>query len=45
MNQKYALLAITLGLLLAGWMDGQDAKLMEAKPITVACVSCAGGVR
>jgi Flp pilus assembly protein protease CpaA len=45
MNQKYALLAITLGLLLAGWMDGQDAKLMEAKPLIVSCVSCAGGVR
>jgi Flp pilus assembly protein protease CpaA len=45
MNQRIALLAITLGLLLAGYLDGQDAKLMEAKPITVACVSCAGGVR
>lgn len=45
MNQRIALLAITIGLLLAGWMDGQDAKLMEAKPVTLACVSCAGGVR
>lgn len=45
MNQKYALLAISIGLLLAGWMDANDAKLMEAKPVTLACVSCAGGVR
>lgn len=45
MNNKIALIAITLGLLLAGWLDGQDARLMEAKPLTVACVSCAGGIR
>lgn len=45
MNQRLALIAITIGLLIAGWMDAEDAKLMEAKPITVACVSCAGGVR
>lgn len=45
MNQRIALIAITIGLLLAGWMDANDAKLMEAKPITVACMSCAGGVR
>lgn len=45
MNQKYALIAITIGLLLAGYLDGQDAKLMEAKTLIVSCVSCAGGVR
>jgi hypothetical protein len=44
MNQKFALIAITIGLLIAGWMDGHDARLM-AKPISMACVSCAGGVR
>jgi hypothetical protein len=43
MNQKFALIAITIGLLISGWMDGQDARLME-KPIQVACVTCAGGV-
>jgi hypothetical protein len=39
MNQKYALIAITLGLLLAGYLDGQDAKLM-AHPTQLACVKC-----
>jgi len=39
MSQKHALLAITIGLLLAGYLDGQDAKLME-KPIQVACIKC-----
>jgi hypothetical protein len=39
MNQKYALIAITLGLLLAGYLDGQDAKLME-QPTQLACVKC-----
>jgi Flp pilus assembly protein protease CpaA len=44
MNQKYALLAITIGLLLAGWMDGQDAKLMAADKdsLITACIHCAG---
>lgn len=27
-TEKYALIAIAIGLLLAGYMDGQDAKLM-----------------
>jgi hypothetical protein len=45
MNQKYALLAITLGLLLAGWMDGQDAALAEKYSATqqgqkLACIHC-----
>jgi hypothetical protein len=39
MNQNLALIAITLGLLLAGYLDGQDAKLM-VKPIQLACVKC-----
>jgi hypothetical protein len=42
-SEKFAFLIIAIGLLLAGYMDGQDAKLME-KPIQVACVTCAGGV-
>jgi glycerol-3-phosphate O-acyltransferase len=29
MNQKFALIAITIGLLIAGWMDGQDAAMAE----------------
>jgi Flp pilus assembly protein protease CpaA len=47
MNQKYALIAITIGLLMAGWMDGQDARLMatDKDSLTVACTQCAGGVR
>ena len=44
MNQKYALIAITIGLLLAGYLDGQDAKLMSGvkESLTVACIHCAG---
>ena len=42
MNQRIALLIVALGLLMAGWMDGQDAKLMEAKPVALACIHCAG---
>lgn len=42
MSQRIALLLITLGLLLAGYLDGQDAKLMEAKPVALACIHCAG---
>jgi hypothetical protein len=45
MNQRYALIAITIGLLLAGYLDGQDAKLMataEESSVVVACIHCAG---
>jgi hypothetical protein len=45
MNQKYALIAITLGLLLAGYLDGQDAKLLstaEDSSVVVACIHCSG---
>ena len=44
MNQKYALTLITIGLLLAGYLDGQDAKLMSGvkESLTVACIHCAG---
>jgi hypothetical protein len=44
MNQRIAIIAITLGLLLAGYLDGQDAKLMatDKDSLTVACTHCAG---
>jgi hypothetical protein len=29
MNQRIAIIAITIGLLMAGWMDGQDASMAE----------------
>jgi hypothetical protein len=45
MNQPIALAVIAAGLLLAGWLDGQDAQLMEKRPIALACTHCAGGVR
>jgi hypothetical protein len=47
MNQRLALSLIALGLLLAGYLDGQDAKLMatDKDSLTVACIHCAGGVR
>jgi hypothetical protein len=49
-KEKFALLAITFCLLLAGWMDGQDAKTAERYSASIAgqklaCLSCAGGVR
>ena len=47
MNQRIALAFITIGLLLAGYLDGQDARLMatDKDSLTVACTQCAGGVR
>jgi hypothetical protein len=44
MNQRLALSLIALGLLLAGYLDGQDAKLMatDKDSLTVACTHCAG---
>ena len=39
MTPRITLSLITIGLLLAGYLDGQDAKLME-KPIQVACIKC-----
>lgn len=43
-QEKLALLAITLLVLMAGWLDGQDAKLMatDKDSLTVACVKCGG---
>jgi hypothetical protein len=40
MNQKYALIAITIGLLLAGYLDGQDAAMAEKSSVVVACIQC-----
>jgi hypothetical protein len=51
MNQKYALIAITLGLLLAGYLDGQDAAMAEKSSVVakyktsqqgqkLACIHC-----
>lgn len=42
-TERFALVAITIGLLLAGYMDGQDAKLMataEKSSVVVACIQC-----
>jgi hypothetical protein len=43
-SEKFAFLIITIGLLLAGYLDGQDAKLMatDKDSLTVACTHCAG---
>jgi hypothetical protein len=48
MNQKFALIAITIGLLIAGWMDGQDAAMAEKSSAVaksqqgqkLACIHC-----
>ncbi len=47
MNQRIALIAITLGLLIAGWMDGQDYQIAQKYAASnagqvMACIHCAG---
>lgn len=47
MNQKYALIAITLGLLIAGWMDSTDHAMAQKYAASndgqkLACIHCAG---
>jgi hypothetical protein len=39
MNQRLALSLIAIGLLLAGYMDGQDAAMAESS-VVVACIQC-----
>ena len=47
MNQSTALTLIAAGLLLAGWLDGQDAEVRASRKqaVQVVCTHCAGGVR
>lgn len=40
-TERIALLVITLGFLASGYLDAQDAKLMEQAPIKLACIQCA----
>lgn len=40
MNQRLALSLIALGLLLAGYLDGQDAAMAEKSSVVVACIQC-----
>lgn len=47
MNQKFALIAITIGLLIAGWMDGHDHQMAQKYAASqqgqkLACIHCAG---
>jgi len=47
MNQRIALIVITIGLLLAGWMDGQDHQMAQKYAASnagqkLACIHCAG---
>jgi hypothetical protein len=44
-QERVAMIAIALGVLLTAWMDSEDAKLMEAKTEILACSTCAGGAR
>ena len=44
-QERVAMIAIALGVLLTAWMDAEDAKLMEAKAEILACSTCAGGAR
>lgn len=49
-EEKMAFIGIAICVLIAGWLDGQDARLAEkyAQSQTgqqLACLSCAGGVR
>lgn len=47
MNQKFALIAITIGLLITGWMDGQDHQMAQKYAQSqagqqIACIKCGG---
>ena len=44
-TERLALLAIALGFLASGYLDAEDAKLMDRAPLQVACIQCAGGGR
>jgi hypothetical protein len=39
-SEKFAFLIIAVGLLLAGYMDGQDAAMAEKSSVVVACIQC-----
>lgn len=55
MNQTLALIGIVVGLLIAGYMDGQDQAMTEKSSAVaysmtnqgkqLACIDCAGGVK
>lgn len=50
MTETLKLTLILAGLMLAGWLDGQDARLAEQYSVSIAgqqlaCINCAGGVR
>ncbi|MEY2680646.1 MAG: hypothetical protein RL661_877 [Pseudomonadota bacterium] len=50
MTEHLKLTLLLAGLILAGWLDGQDAKMAEQYSVSIAgqqlaCLSCAGGVR
>jgi hypothetical protein len=50
MNQPLALVFIAAGILLAGYLDGMDARMAERYSVSMAgqqlaCIGCAGGVK
>jgi hypothetical protein len=47
-TDRFALIAITIGLLISGWMDAQDARLAEKYAASqtgqqLACIHCGEG--
>jgi len=40
-TERIALIAIALGFLASGYLDAQDAKLMDRAPVQLACIQCA----
>lgn len=49
-EEKLAMLGIAICLLIAGWMDDQDATMTERYSVAqtgqqLACTDCAGGAR
>jgi len=44
-TERIALLVIALGFLASGYLDAQDAKLMDRVPVQLACIQCAGAAR
>lgn len=39
-TERIALLVIALGFLASGYLDAQDAKLMDRAPVQLACIQC-----
>jgi hypothetical protein len=39
-QERFAMIAIVCGILIVGWMDGNDAAMAEKSSVVVACIQC-----